>query len=73
MYKTNTTVSYIKSFLVAKSTFMIIGLKSSHRRDYPSIALILMKRAKMGEIQTSVLKKWALGYMYLNQTKTAGN
>ena len=42
MHKTNTTISYIISFLVPKSTLMIIGFESSHRRDFngPSIALI---------------------------------
>ena len=42
MHKINTTVSYIISFLVPKSTFMIIGFESSHWRDFngPSIALV---------------------------------
>ena len=42
MHKTNTTISYIISLLVPKSTFMIIGFESNHRRDFngPSIALI---------------------------------
>ena len=42
MHKTNTTISYIISLLVPKSTFMIIGFESSHRRGFngPSIALI---------------------------------
>ena len=42
MHKTNTAISYITSFLVPKSNFMIIGFESSHRRDFngPSIALI---------------------------------
>ena len=42
MHKTNTTVSYIISFLVPKSTSMIIGFESSHRRDFncPSDALV---------------------------------
>ena len=42
MHKTITTISYIISFLVPKSTFMIIGFESSHRRDFngPSVALV---------------------------------
>ena len=42
MHKTNTTVSYVISFLVPKSTFLIIGFESSHRRDFngPSVALV---------------------------------
>ena len=42
MHKTNTTISYIISFLVPKSIFMIIGFESSHRRDLngASVALV---------------------------------
>ena len=42
MHKINTSISYIVSFSVPKSTFMIIGFESSHRRDFngPSIALV---------------------------------
>ena len=42
MQETNTTVSYITSFLVPKSTFMIIGFESSHRRDFNGLSIDLI-------------------------------
>ena len=58
MHKTNTTVSYITSFLVPKSTFMIIGFESSHRRDFngPSISLI-DKTSKNGSNSNFISEK----------------
>ena len=58
MHETNTTVSYITSFLVPKSTFMIIGFESSHRRDFngPSISLI-DKTSKNGSNSNFISEK----------------
>ena len=72
MHKTNTTVSFIISFLVPKSIFMVIGFESSHRRDFNGPSIPLIDHTSKNRSYSNFISE-KNGAVYFNQTKTARN